>query len=108
SSGTGGVRYARLLVTDDRHGAAARGLLGGGDLIGRDAERRVVEERVDLRVGERGVAGGQVGVRAELVLGVVGLGAEGLVEEDLGEGGVAVLARREDVRTLAAAVVVGR
>ncbi|MFB6939166.1 hypothetical protein ACFCX8_40560, partial [Streptomyces chartreusis] len=75
-------------------------------MIGRDAERGVVEEVENRRIGEAGVALGQVGVRAELVLRVLGLRAEGLVEQDLGEGGVAVLARRQDVGALVPAVVV--
>ncbi len=102
------VRHTGLLVTDDRDVGAAARVLGRGDLVGGDAERGVVEEVVDLRVGQRGGAGGQVGVGPELVLGVRGLHTEGLVQQDLGEGGVAVLACREDVRALAAAVVVRR
>jgi hypothetical protein len=107
AGGAGDVRHTGLLVADDRHVGASAGRGGGGDLVGGDPEGRVVEEVVDLGVGERGGARGQVAVGAELVLGVVGLDAEGLVEEDLGEGGVAVLTGREDVGTLAAAVVVG-
>ncbi|MGX1121593.1 hypothetical protein RKD37_006956 [Streptomyces ambofaciens] len=107
AGGAGDVRHAGLLVADDGDVVASGGADGGGDLAGRDAEGGVVEEGVDLVVGEAGVAGGEVRVGAELVLGVRGLGAERLVEEDLGEGGVAVLAGRQDVGTLPAAVVVG-
>jgi hypothetical protein len=102
------VRHTGLLVPDDRHVTASGGFDGGGDLVRRDPEGRVVEEIVDLVVGEAGVPLGEVGIRPELVLCVFGLGAEGLVQEDLREGGVAVLAGREDVRTLVAAVVVPR
>src|SRR5690606_21863727 len=51
------------------------------------------------------VAGGEVRVRSELVGRVRGHAAEGLVEQDLGEGGVAVLAGRQDVGALVAAVI---
>jgi hypothetical protein len=106
---TGGacdVRHTGLLVADDRHVGASGGLHGRLDLVGGDPERRVLEEVVDLGVGEAGVARCQVVVGRELVVRVGGLAAECLVEEDLRQGRVAVLARREDVGTLTAAVVV--
>ncbi len=105
--GAGDVRHAGLLVADDGHVVASRGADGGGGLAVRDAEGGVVEEGVDLVVAQALVPGGELRVGAELVLGVRRLGAERLVEEDLGEGGVAVLAGRQDVGTLPAAVVVG-
>lgn len=94
---------AGLLVPGDGDiGARAD---GGFDLRGRDAEGGVVEEVVDLGVGEALVPARQRGVARQLVGGVGGQGAEGLVEQDLGQGGIAALAGREDVGALAAAVV---
>lgn len=105
AGGARDVRHTGLLVADDRDVGAACRVQGGGDLVGGDAEGGVVEEGVDRGVGEARVAGGQVVVGAELVARVLRHGAEALVEEDLGEGGVAVLPGRQDVGALAAAVV---
>ncbi len=97
------VGDAGLLVAGDGDvGTRAGGRL---DLVGGDAEGGVVEEVVDLGVGEPGVAGDQRVVAGQLVGGVGGHRAERLVQEDLGEGRVAVLAGRQDVRAPASAVV---
>lgn len=97
------VGDAGLLVAGDGDVGARAG--GGLDLVGGDSERRVVEEVVDLGVGESGISGHQGVVARQLVGGVGGHGAECLVQEDLGECRVAVLAGRQDVGALAAAVI---
>src|SRR5581483_7593738 len=88
----------------DRHVGAGR--LGAGDLAGGYPEGAVVVERADLAVGQPGRVVQQVGVLVELVVVVRGSGTEGLERQDVDEGGVAVLARRQDVVALAQAVVV--
>lgn len=101
------VRDPGGLVAGDGD-VGARGA-GGGHLAAGHPERGVVEEGVELVVGERGLPGDERVVLAELVVAVRGMGAEGLVAEDLDEGGVAVLAGRQDVAAAPQAVVaVGR
>lgn len=97
------VRHPGLLVAGDRHVLAGTG--DGGDLVLGDAEGGVLEELGELVVGERAVAGGERVVRRELVVGVLGLGAERPVGQDLDEGGAAVVARRQDVQAVVSAVI---
>lgn len=99
------VRDTGLLVTGDGDVVAGRGDLA--DLVGGHAEGGVVEERAEGVVGERLIAARQRAVRAELVGGVLGVGAEQLVAEDLRQGGVSGGAGRQDVAAPALAVVVG-
>src|SRR5205814_2214906 len=75
------------------------------DLQQRYPERRDVVEAAELAVGEAEVGVDQVRILAELVGGVRRPGTERLVRQDVGERGVAVLPRREDVVALPLAVV---
>jgi hypothetical protein len=104
AGGAGDVWHAGRLVAHD--GDVRAGPHGALHLPVGHAERGVVVELRDLFVGESGVAVDQVRVLVELVAGVRGPGAERLVREDRGEGGVAVLPGRQDVGALAEAVVV--
>ena len=100
------VRHAGRLVADDRHVGARfdRAL----DLVGPHAERRVVEELVDLVRGQALVTLRERVVFPDLVGEVRRPGADRLVGEDFRERGVAVLTWWDDVAALAEAVVLGR
>ncbi len=105
AGGPGDVRDAERLVAHDRHVRA--GSARAGDVRAGHAVRGIVEEGVDLRRRQAGVPVRQVRVGSELIVGVCRHRAEHLVGEDLGEVGVPVLPRRQDVGALAEAVVAG-